>query len=84
MRTVKKAFVGSAGNPSMYGIAGSRLEMNGYPAIYNIEADPREEVNVAAVSGWVIGQYMRLIGEYQKTLEKYPNPKAVSLTQFGR
>jgi len=25
-----------------------------------------------------------VIGEYRKTLEEYPNPKAVSLTEFGR
>jgi arylsulfatase A-like enzyme len=83
-RLYPKQFVSSAGNPSMNGIAGYREEGNGYPAIFNIERDPREEVNDAAVSGWVIGPYMQLIGEYQKSLEKYPNPKAVNLTQFGR
>jgi arylsulfatase len=58
--------------------------MNGFPAIYNIEADPREEVNILADTGWMIGQYLKIIGEYQKTLEKYPNPKAVKLTEFGK
>ena len=42
----------------------------------------REEVNVIATSGWVIAQYLRLIGEYRKSLEEYPNPKAVELTQL--
>jgi arylsulfatase A-like enzyme len=83
-RLYPKQFVSSAGNPSMNGIAGYREEGNGYPAIFNIERDPREEVNDAAVSGWVIGPYMQLIGAYQKSLEKYPNPKAVNLTQFGK
>jgi hypothetical protein len=32
----------------------------------------------------MIGQYLKIIGEYQKTLEKYPNPKAVKLTEFGK
>lgn len=41
-------------------------------------------MNIIGTSAWVIGSYLKLIGEYQKTLEKYPNPKAVSLTQFGR
>ena len=59
-------------------------EGTGYPAIFNIEQDPREEMNIAATSGWVSGQYLRLIGEYQKSLEKYPNSTAVNLTQFGR
>ena len=45
---------------------------------------PREEVNVATVSAWVIGPYMKLTGEYKKSLEKYPNPKAVNLTDFGK
>jgi hypothetical protein len=66
----------------MAGVGGYRAEGNGYPAIFNIEQDPREENNISASSGWVIAQYMRLIGEYQKTLEKYPNPKAVNLTDF--
>ncbi len=83
-RLYPKQFTGSVGNPSMYGAGAHRMEMTGYPAIFNIEADPREENNIAAVSGWVIGQYMRVIGEYLKTLEKYPNPKAVNMTHFGR
>ncbi len=81
-RMYPKQFVGSAGNPSMAGAGSYRQEGVGYPAVFNIEADPREENNIVATSGWVIGQYMRLIGEYQKTLEKYPNPKAVNMTEF--
>ena len=54
-----------------------------YPAVFNIEADPREQVYIIGSSAWVISQYLRLIGEYQKSLEKYTNPKAVSLTSFG-
>lgn len=68
----------------MPGLVGHRLEGNGYPAIFNVEADPREENNVMETTGWVIGPYLRLIGEYMKTLEKYPNPKAVNLTEFGK
>jgi arylsulfatase len=83
-RLYPKQFVSSAGNPSMNGIAGYRAEGNGYPAFFNIEQDPREEVNIAASSAWVVGPYLKLIGEYQKSLEKYPNPKAVNLTNFGK
>jgi hypothetical protein len=32
----------------------------------------------------VIGAYLSVIGEYRKTLEKHPNPKAVNMTDFGR
>jgi len=83
-RIYPKQFQPSNGNPAMSGLAGTRIEMNGFPAIYNIEADPREEVNVISTNAWVIGPYLKLIGEYQKSLEKYPNPKAVNMTQFGR
>lgn len=83
-RLYPKEFVSTAGNPSMYGLTGRRAEGNGFPAIFNIEADPREEVNVLGISTWVLGPYLKLIGEYQKSLENYPNPKAVNLTQFGR
>jgi arylsulfatase len=83
-RVYPKQFVSSAGNPAMPGLAGYRMEGAGYPAIFNIEADPREEVNVVAFSAWVIAPYLRVIGEYQKSLQKYPNPKAVNLTEFGR
>ncbi len=27
---------------------------------------------------------LKLIAEYYKTLEKYPNPKPVRLTEFGK
>ena len=83
-RLYPKQFVSSAGNPAVAGIGGYRAEGAGYPTIFNVEQDPREEVNVNAATGWVIPQYMRVIGEYQKSLEKYPNPTAVNLTQFGR
>jgi arylsulfatase len=30
------------------------------------------------------GPYLQLIGEYLKSLEKYPKPQAVNMTEFGR
>ena len=83
-RVYPKEFISTTGNPAMYGLAGRRAEGNGYPAIFNIEADPREEVNIVATNAWVVGPYLKLIGEYYKTLEKYPNPKPVKLTEFGK
>ncbi len=83
-RIYPKQFLPSSGNPSMYGLTGARQEGNGFPAIFNIEADPREEVNTLYNSAWVIRPYLKVIGEYMKTLEKYPNPKAVNMTQFSR
>jgi arylsulfatase A-like enzyme len=83
-RIYPKQFTGSPGNPSMSGASGSRAEMNGYPAIFNVEQDPREEVNIAAYTAWVVGPYLKAVGEYQNSLKKYPNPKAVNLTEFAR
>jgi arylsulfatase A-like enzyme len=83
-RIYPKQFVASGGNPSMSGLGGNRMETNSFPLIFNIEADPREEVNIVGTAAWVIGPYLKLIGEYQKSLEKNPNPKAVNLTEFGR
>jgi hypothetical protein len=83
-RIYPKQFIASAGNPSMPGLAGYRMEGAGYPAIFNIEADPREENNIVGWSAWVIGPYLKVVKEYMKTLEKYPNPKAVNMTEFGK
>jgi arylsulfatase len=83
-RLYPKEFISTTGNPPMTGLAGRRAEGNGFPAIFNIEADPREEVNILGTSAWVVGPYLKVIGEYQKTLEKYPNPKPVRLTEFGK
>jgi arylsulfatase len=82
-RIYPKQFTHSPGNPAMYGLAGIRMEGTGFPAIFNIEADPREEVNVLGTSGWVIGPYLKVVGDYLKALEKHPNPKAVNMTNFG-
>ena len=41
-------------------------------------------MNVVGTTAWVVGPYLKLIGEYYKSLEKYPNPKPVKLTEFGR
>lgn len=83
-RIYPKQFTHSPGNPAMYGLAGVRLEGNGFPVVFNIEADQREEVNVLGTNAWVIGPYLKVIGEYMKSLEKYPNPKAVNMTEFGK
>jgi hypothetical protein len=41
-------------------------------------------VNVLGTSTWVLGQYLRLIGEYQKSLGTYPNPKPVNFAELGK
>jgi len=81
-RIYPQDFVLSGGNPARPGVAGGRMEMNSMPSIYNIEYDPREEDNLIATKAWTFRFYMKAIGEYYKSLEKYPNPKGVSLTKF--
>jgi arylsulfatase len=83
-RIYPKQFTPSSGNPAMSGLLGIRQEKNGFPALFNIEADPREENDVFGTNAWVIGPYLKVIGEYMKSLEKYPNPKPVNLTEFGK
>jgi arylsulfatase A-like enzyme len=45
-RIYPKQFTAAPGNPAMWGLNGIRQEGNGFPAVFNIEADPREENNV--------------------------------------
>jgi len=82
-RFYPKSFVPSTGNPSMPGLCGNRLETNGYPNIYNIERDPREEENLISFSAWTIPAYLQIVNKYLKSLEKYPNPPGIKLTDFN-
>jgi arylsulfatase len=83
-RIYPKAFVPSGGNPARPGLGGHRSELTSMPAVYNIAYDPREEDNLVASKAWVIRPYMKVIGEYLKSVQKYPNPPGVSLTKFGK
>jgi arylsulfatase len=75
-------FLGSRGNPSTAGYVGTIRETAGYPQVYNIEADPKEQVNVAHTNGWVIAAYLQLIGQYKESLKAHPNPPAPNLTDI--
>lgn len=75
-------FLGSRTNPSTRGYVGTMREMAGYPQIYNIEADPKEQLNVAHLNGWVMAPYVRLVEQYRASLKKYPNPPAPNLTDI--
>ena len=37
-----------------------------------------------ADGGDSVGPYLKVIGEYLKTLEKFPNPRPVNMTQFTK
>ncbi|WP_115461055.1 arylsulfatase [Winogradskyella aurantiaca] len=82
-RIYPRQFTNSDGTPSQYGIGGYRVDGMGYPAIYNIKQDPREQWNQVGFVAWVIAPYLKTVTEYYKTLQEYPNPKPLSMTKFG-
>ena len=70
----------AAGNPSLAGYQSVIRELV-YPQIFNIEADPKEQVNRAAhVAAWGQWPYWELIEEYRESVAEFPNPPAVNLT----
>jgi arylsulfatase A-like enzyme len=73
---------GWGGADLLAGIGGSAAPMNGYPKIFNIESDPREEYNIGAKYEWVIGPVLKAVEEYRASLAKHPNPPAANLTRF--
>ena len=66
----------------MGGTQGNRLPKNGYPYVFNIEADPREEHDTGPTESWVVGKYMPLVMQYYASLEKHPNPRPATITDF--
>jgi arylsulfatase len=67
----------------MGGTQANRLPRNGYPCLFNIEADPREEHDTGPSESWVVGKYMPLVLEYYASLEKHPNPRPATITDFS-
>lgn len=73
-------FSHATGNPSAGGYQSVVRELV-YPQVFNIEADPKEQVNLSShVGGWVLWPYEELIAAYQTSIEKHPNPPAVNMT----
>ena len=64
------------------GFFSAMAPMAGYPQVYNIEMDPYETLNVAALFGWTAGPGLEVVEKYLETLKKYPNPPAANITQF--
>ena len=75
-------FLGTRGNPSTAGSVGTIRETAGFPQAYNIEADPKEEVNVIHTNGWLIAPYLQLVNKYRESLKAHPNPPAANLTNI--
>lgn len=75
--------VGSNTNPTLNGYMASIRETAGFPQIYNIEADPKERVNIAHTGvGWVMGPYLKLVSQYKASLKEHPNPAAGNVTKY--
>jgi len=85
-RLYPKSVRGSFNNPSQGGLLGVQIEKNGAPDMYNIEMDPREEINIGSDNAWVLGSWFRIVAEYNQSLKKFPNPPGVTLTDtnFGK
>jgi hypothetical protein len=64
------------------GTDGSAAPMNGYPKVFNIESDPREEHNIGAMYEWVIGPVLTAVEQYKASLARHPNPPAANMTRF--
>ena len=71
-----------SGPSRMTGIAGAAVPMNGYPAIYDVEMDPREEHNLAATFGWVAVPLSGVIRQYKLSLKDNPNPPPPNLVKW--
>ena len=62
---------------------GTVTETAGFPQIFNIEADPKEKVDIGPTGGgWIMGPYIQTVMKYKATLKKYPNPPAPNVTRF--
>ena len=64
------------------GTQASRLRKDGYPNVYNIEQDPREEFEIDPEASWVVGQYMPLVLQSYASVRQYPNPRPATITDF--
>lgn len=73
---------GWGGATLMGGVGASAAPMNGYPKVFNIESDPREENNIGEMYEWVIGPVLKMVEQYKASLAKHPNPPAANMTRF--
>ena len=73
---------GWGGEHLMGGVGASAAPMNGYPKVFNIESDPREEHNIGEMYNWVLGPLLRTVETYKATVAKHPNSPAANMTKF--
>ena len=73
---------GWGGEVLMGGVGASAAPLNGYPKMFNIESDPREEHNIGEMYNWVMGPMLKAVEAYKASIAKYPNPPAANITRF--
>jgi hypothetical protein len=56
--------------------------MNGYSKVFNVEASPREEHNIASQYAWGIGPLLKAVQADKARLPPHPNPPAAPSTRF--
>ena len=73
----------TSNNPEVGGYLGITSETAGFPQTYNIEADPKERVDIGANgAGWIMGPYLQTVMQYRETLKDHPNPPVPNVTRF--
>jgi hypothetical protein len=73
---------GDGGATLLGGVGTSAAPMNGYPRVFNVESDPREEYNIGEMYEWVAGSLLKAVEEYKASVAKYPNPPAANMSRF--
>ena len=70
-------------SPLKGGYLGSKSDNVGFPQLFNIEADPKERVDIIVEGhSWAMAPYLKLIAKYKATLKDHPNPPVGNLTKF--
>jgi arylsulfatase A-like enzyme len=64
------------------GPGSANAPMAGYPKIFNIQADPHEDLNVFGLFPWASEAALKEVEGYLASVRKYPNPPAPNVTQF--
>jgi hypothetical protein len=73
---------GGGGASLLEGVGSNAAPMNGYPKVFNIEADPHEDYNIGEIYNFVLGPVLHAVGEYKASVARNPNPPAANMTRF--
>jgi arylsulfatase A-like enzyme len=73
---------GGGGASLLEGVGSSAAPMNGYPKVFNIEADPHEDYNIGEMYNFVLGPVLKVVGEYKASVARNLNPPAANMTRF--